>query len=113
MIFLSFSFTDELKASLTEANEFVLQLDQEVEALQLTIFELQRQLKVYKSREANLQAPSSLEHTKHSSSPANHGERGEENSETGGQTVTEENVGGEDKKMDIGSGENESVPSIS
>lgn len=34
-----------------EANEFVMQLDQEVEVLQQTVFTLQRQLKFFKERE--------------------------------------------------------------
>eukprot|EP00026_Physarum_polycephalum_P010153 Phypoly_transcript_10305.p1 GENE.Phypoly_transcript_10305~~Phypoly_transcript_10305.p1 ORF type:complete len:364 (+),score=90.60 Phypoly_transcript_10305:195-1286(+) len=58
-IALQREYAEELKASLAEANEFVLQLDQEVEALQQTIFVLQKQLKAYKAREAKQQPTSS------------------------------------------------------
>jgi len=40
-------YSEELKSSLNEANDFVLQLDEETEVLQQTVLTLQRQLKEY------------------------------------------------------------------
>lgn len=68
-----------------------------MEALQQTVFVLQRQLKFYKAREAKLQKPSSL--GQEQTSTSKHGEGG-------GETTTKENEN-ESKEKSKESGTNE------